>query len=57
MATKSNKSSRAGGGPRSRVVTHRSIRTGAQRQQIHPGGVAQLGQRQGSHRTGSGDTG
>jgi hypothetical protein len=57
MATKSNKLSRAGGGPRSRVVTHRSVRTGAQRQQIHAGGVAQIGQRQGSHTTGSNDTG
>jgi hypothetical protein len=33
------------------------VRTGAPRQHIHPGGVAQLGQRQGSHTTGSSDSG
>ena len=51
------KKSSRGGGPGSRVVTNQSIRTGAARQQIHAGGVAQIGQRQSSHSMQSNDTG
>jgi hypothetical protein len=56
---KSNKLSRggAGGGPGSRQHVRTSVRTGAARQHMHPGGVAQLGQHVGSHTPRNPDTG
>jgi len=39
------------GGIKSRNVVHKPVRTGAERKHVHPGGVAQLGQKQGNHST------
>jgi hypothetical protein len=50
-------SHKPGGGIASRVNVSPRVRTGAARQHIHPGGVAQLGQHQGSHTTSANDTG
>ena len=46
------------GGPKSRNVVEPRVRTGSGSRGTHPGGVAQLGQKQGSHPThGRSDTG
>jgi hypothetical protein len=38
-------------GIKSRNLVHKPVRTGAERRHVHPGGVAQLGQKQGNHST------
>jgi hypothetical protein len=48
---------RAGGGIKSRVNVERPVRTGAARRGPHVAGLAQLGQKQGSHATNRGNTG
>ena len=40
-----------GGGPKSRQITERPVRTGSGSRSTNPGGVGQLGQMQGSHVT------
>jgi hypothetical protein len=42
---------RSGGGITSNKLVHKPVRTGAERRHVHPGGVGQLGQRQGDHTT------
>ena len=42
---------RSGGGITSKNLVHKPVRTGAKREHVHPGGAAQLGQRQGNHFT------
>jgi hypothetical protein len=46
--------SKAGGGPHSKQVVSKPVRTGEQRQRVHPPGVAQIGQHVGNHATGKG---
>ena len=50
MATKSNRSG-AGGGPKSRQVTERPVRTGTPRRGVSPAGVSQIGSSMGNHVT------
>ncbi len=49
--------SKVGGGPHSKNVVRKEVRTGSPRQQGHPGGVAQIGAHVGSHATNKGNTG
>jgi hypothetical protein len=46
----------SGGGPGMNKIVRPGVRTGAAREHIHPGGVAQLGQKVGDH-TRNGSTG
>ena len=50
MATKSNRSG-AGGGPKSRQVTERPVRTGTPRRGVSPAGVSPIGSSMGNHVT------